>query len=98
MARPALVTKTGAPNVATMRPPAVFGVRPMLSTIELLSMVTVPSVAKIPPPCHPVDVLPLIIVSTMVASPSVRSPPATPPATLPLIVLRVTLISLLKSP
>ena len=61
---------------------------PMLPTmVELRTSIT-PSVRKMAPPYQPKDWLPLIVLFSMVASPSIRIPPPVFPAWLPLIVLR----------
>ena len=80
-------TSTGAPNVATINPPAVPS-GAVFPTIVLLETSTVPSVAKMAPPCQVVDLLPLTVLFRMVVSPRDRRPPATSPLTLPLTVLR----------
>ncbi len=55
-------------------------------TVELTRFAT-PSVWNNAPPNHALDVLPLSVLFTIVALPSMRMPPPTLPATLPLTVL-----------
>ena len=55
-------------------------------TVELTRLVT-PSVWNNAPPNHALEVLPLNVLFTIVALPSMRMPPPTLPATLPLTVL-----------
>lgn len=74
-----------SPKVPTNRsagPPAGDTLSAAVTPVRL----TVPSVMDSAPPCHPVDVLPLIVLLTISASPSERMPSPTSLETLPLIV------------
>ena len=89
-------------NVPTKSPPAVTSWvsgggcgEALLVTVEFVT-VTTPSVMYIAPPCQAVDVFPLIVELSIVAVPSVRSPPPMSAATLPLTVLRMTVVVVLK--
>src|SRR5829696_5048876 len=50
---------------------------PLLLAMVELVIVILPSVWKIAPPCQPVDVFPLIVLSTILKLPSERMPPPT---------------------
>src|SRR5512139_2536069 len=67
----------------------------LLAIVELVISIA-PSVWKIAPPCQPVAVLPLMVLSNMVMLPSERIPPPTSLDTLPLIVLRTMVLVVLK--